>query len=161
VKEYLSRKGVPFVEKNVAADPIAAQEMMRKTRQRGVPVITIDDQVVIGFDRRALDQILAQKQATKPSGPPPSLGLKVADAARIAQKQALGLATGAYVGAVEPNSSGARAGLQPGDIITALNGRAVGNAEDVARIMSTMSAGQELEIFFLRGGKGTRATVTL
>jgi hypothetical protein len=36
-----------------------AMEMVAKSKQMGVPVITVDDQVVVGFDQRKLDQLLA------------------------------------------------------------------------------------------------------
>jgi S1-C subfamily serine protease len=156
VKDYLSRKGVPFVEKDVSKDRAAAQEMMRKTRQMGVPVIAIDDQVVVGFDRRQLDQLLAQAQNA-----PVSLGLKVADAATIAQKQGGGPSSGAYVGAVTPGSPGAVAGLQPGDVLTAISGRTVGGADDVSGILATLAHGQRVEIVYLRGGQVMRAAATL
>jgi len=60
VKHYLSQKGVSYVEHNVAEDKKAAQEMIRKTKQMGVPVIIIDDEIVVGFDQGLLDKLLAQ-----------------------------------------------------------------------------------------------------
>jgi hypothetical protein len=35
--------------------------MMDKSGQMGVPVITIDDQVVVGFDQKRIDQLIAKK----------------------------------------------------------------------------------------------------
>ncbi len=58
-KEYLTRKGVAYKDVNVAVDRIAAQEMVRKSGQMGVPVIVVDDRVVIGFDQGELDRLLA------------------------------------------------------------------------------------------------------
>lgn len=156
MKDYLSRKGVPFVEKDVSKDRAAAQEMMRKTRQMGVPVITVGEQVVVGFNRPMLDQLLTQAQDE-----PVSLGLKVADAASIAQKQGGGPTSGAYVGAAAPGSPGALAGLQPGDVLTAIAGRTVAGAEDVSRILATLARGQRVEIVYLRGGQVMRAATTL
>jgi len=37
-----------------------ATEMVKKTGQMGVPVILIDDQVVVGFDKKKIDQLLAK-----------------------------------------------------------------------------------------------------
>ena len=60
VKHYLDQKGISYVEHNVAEDEKAAQEMMRKTKQMGVPVIVIDDdEIVVGFDQTLLDKLLA------------------------------------------------------------------------------------------------------
>ena len=58
-KDYLSRKGVPFVEHNVAQDRDAAKEMIKKSGQMGVPVIIIDGEVVVGFNQILLDRLLS------------------------------------------------------------------------------------------------------
>ena len=57
-KEYLSRKGIPYVEYNVAQDRDKAKEMIEKSKQTGVPVIIIDSQVVVGFNQALLDRLL-------------------------------------------------------------------------------------------------------
>jgi len=43
----------------VAADKDKAKEMIQKSGQMGVPVITIDDEVIVGFNQAALDKLLA------------------------------------------------------------------------------------------------------
>jgi len=58
VKVYLSQKGVAYQEIDVSADPKALEEMVRKTGSMGVPTITIDDKVVVGFQRQELDELL-------------------------------------------------------------------------------------------------------
>ena len=58
VKEYLSKKGVVYRDVNVAVDREAAHEMVQKSGQMGVPVIAVDDKVVIGFDQKELDRLL-------------------------------------------------------------------------------------------------------
>ena len=58
-KDYLSRKGIPFVDRNVAQDRDAAKEMIQKSGQMGVPVITIDGEVVVGFNQTLLDRLLS------------------------------------------------------------------------------------------------------
>ena len=58
-KDYLSRKGGPFVEHNVAQDRDAAKEMIKKSGQMGVPVISIDGEVVVGFNQILLDRLLS------------------------------------------------------------------------------------------------------
>ena len=63
VKEFLSQKGVPFVERDVAQDEAALFEL----EQLGVfttPVTTIDDDVVIGFDRERLNALLLGEEAS-------------------------------------------------------------------------------------------------
>ena len=59
VKEFLSQKGVGYTEKDVAADAMARDEMLRLTGRMAVPAITIGNEVVLGFDKQRLEQLLA------------------------------------------------------------------------------------------------------
>jgi glutaredoxin 3 len=58
-KDYLTRKGISYIEHNVAVDRAAAKEMVKKSGQLGVPVILIGDEVIIGFHQAQLDKLLA------------------------------------------------------------------------------------------------------
>jgi glutaredoxin-like YruB-family protein len=58
-KRYLTEKGVSYVEKDVATDLEARDEMVRKSGQLGVPVIEVNGSVIIGFNRPKLDELLA------------------------------------------------------------------------------------------------------
>lgn len=57
-KEFLTEKNIAFTEVDVAADPQKAMEMREISGQMGVPVTVIDDNVIIGFDKDALVQVL-------------------------------------------------------------------------------------------------------
>ena len=57
-KEYLTKKSIPFTDYNVADDQKKAEEMIEKSGQIGVPVILIDDEVVVGFDKEKIDELL-------------------------------------------------------------------------------------------------------
>jgi glutaredoxin 3 len=56
--EYLSQKGVPFIEKNVVRDPSAMQDLMRMGL-RLLPVFVIGDQRLSGFNPKEIDAALA------------------------------------------------------------------------------------------------------
>ena len=43
----------------MAVDKDAAREMIQKSKQMGVPVIIIDDEIVVGFNQAKLDSLLA------------------------------------------------------------------------------------------------------
>ncbi len=58
-KEYLTEKNVPFVDVDVSMDQRAAQEMVQKTGQMGVPVIEVHGRFIVGFDISAIEQALA------------------------------------------------------------------------------------------------------
>jgi len=49
---------VAFVAKNVAEDAVAREELIAKTGRMAVPVITVDDEVIVGFDRGRLKRLL-------------------------------------------------------------------------------------------------------
>ena len=57
-KDYFKENKVEFADYNVAEDQEKAKEMTEKSGQMGVPVILVDDEVVIGFDKPKLDQLL-------------------------------------------------------------------------------------------------------
>jgi len=59
-KEYLKEKNIDFEDINVAEDEQSLKEMVEKSGQMGVPVIEVDGQIMIGFNRAELDKILAK-----------------------------------------------------------------------------------------------------
>jgi S1-C subfamily serine protease len=133
------------VEKNVAANRQAAAEMVRVSGQQGVPVITVDGQVVVGFDQPRLRQLLKRSGKAKPM-----LGASIADAASQAQKRSGIPSTGAYIGRVRPGSPADRAGLRPGDVIKALGGQPVERAADLHRLIPQMPTGHDVSLIYVR-----------
>lgn len=55
-KEYLASKQIPYTEIDVMRDPSKQQEMITKSGQFGVPVIDVDGKIIVGFDKRKLDE---------------------------------------------------------------------------------------------------------
>lgn len=154
LKAYLRQRGVAFQEHDVSRDRDAALEMVRLSGQQGVPVLAVDGQVVVGFDRPRIDQLLAGRAAG-----PPRLGTAIADATRIGTRQGLTLPAGAYVGRVEANSAAARAGVEPGDVITGLAGRPVTTDRDVDRLLATLAPGRPVPVEVWRGGQTLALTL--
>lgn len=64
-KDYLDKKGIQYIEKNVEANPKFAQEAVDKSGQMGIPVLDVDGTVVIGFDRPRIDAVLKDKKVLK------------------------------------------------------------------------------------------------
>jgi len=58
-KNWLKQKQIPITEYLVDQDQRRAQEMVRKSGQMGVPVITIGDTLIVGFDEGRLRELLA------------------------------------------------------------------------------------------------------
>lgn len=61
VKDYLKQHNIEFEEKNVQEDQEAAHEMVEKSGQMGVPVIDIDGEIIVGFDKEKIDKALKIK----------------------------------------------------------------------------------------------------
>jgi glutaredoxin 3 len=57
-KQYLRQSGVPFKDVDVSRDSAAARDMVRRSRQQGVPVLDIGGKIVVGFDRPKIDHLL-------------------------------------------------------------------------------------------------------
>lgn len=142
VKEYLSQKGVAFQEFDVSKDYAAAQEMVNRTGQQGVPVIIIEGQIVIGFNRPEIDRLLAGTSK-------PTFGAFVADAARITG----GTAEGAYVGKVKPGSLAAGIGLMHGDIIISIDMQPITDTGDLAAIISQIPPGRRFSLTYVRDNR--------
>ena len=58
-KEYFKEKKIEFEDIDVSQDQKAAHEMVEKSGQMGVPVIMIDDEIIIGFDKPKIEKIIA------------------------------------------------------------------------------------------------------
>lgn len=157
VKDFLRKRRVKFFERDVSVDRGAAQEMVRRSGQMGVPVTIIGDQVVVGFDRARLEQLLTERSDGRRS----HFGLKVADASRIGAKMGLLPTRGGYVGRVAPASPGERAGLRMGDIITEINLRRIHNADDVEKVLAKVGAGDGVMFVFLRGRETLKSEIVV
>ena len=57
-KDYFNANGVAYESFDVSVDPEKRREMMDISGQLGVPVITIDNDVIIGFNKPKLAEIL-------------------------------------------------------------------------------------------------------
>ncbi len=58
VKEFLSQRGIPFVERDVTQD-VSALDALRALGVLTTPVTVINDQVVVGFDQARLTTLLS------------------------------------------------------------------------------------------------------
>ncbi len=140
MKEFLSERKILFTEHDVSRDQTAAREMVARSGQSSVPVTVIEGKPIVGFNRPALEQALAQSARR-------SFGAAVADA----RKHTAGKTTGAYVGKVTASSVAAAAHLQAGDIIVEFNRQPVTTATDLERGLA--ASGGRFRLVFLRHGQ--------
>ena len=115
--------------------------MVRRSGQMGVPVITADGEVIVGFDRPRLEKIAARYSEAGPPGGP-KLGLLVRSASG-----------GLEVGGVRPGSPAERAGVRSGDLVEAVNGQPVRAVEDLERLARATPPGQPVSIVVHREGR--------
>ena len=61
LKEYFTEKNIKFQDIDVSMDEKELEKMVAISGQMGVPVVDIEGEVVIGFDKEKIDQILKIK----------------------------------------------------------------------------------------------------
>jgi len=150
-KDFLKKNNIQFENIDVGINREAGREMMDKSGQMGVPVIVVDGQVIIGFDRARLQALLAGGNGHRRL----SFGLKIADAGAKARP------VGALVGAVAPGSLGEKAGLKAGDIVTDINTRRVSNAVEMEKALAGLKPGGIMTVLFRRGDKPRKSEIVL
>jgi glutaredoxin-like YruB-family protein len=57
-KDFFKENNIEYTEKNVEIDGEALKEMVEKSGQMGVPVVDIDNQIIVGFDEEAIRDAL-------------------------------------------------------------------------------------------------------
>jgi len=62
LKQFLSDNKIEFEDLDVSENEEARKEMIDKTEQMGVPVIEIDNEIVIGFDKKKISELLEIKE---------------------------------------------------------------------------------------------------
>jgi glutaredoxin-like YruB-family protein len=58
LKQFLKENAIEYEEIDVSRDRKAAEEMLRKSGQAGVPVIEIDGRIIVGFDEEKIRKAL-------------------------------------------------------------------------------------------------------
>ena len=78
-KEFLKQNNVEYTEKDVAEDDAARQEAIQKSGQMGVPVIEVDGNIMVGFDKSKLSELFDIKWKTPHARlkPPPIGGFNL------------------------------------------------------------------------------------
>jgi len=62
LKEFLKEHNIKFKEIDVSKDEKAREEMIKKTGKMEVPVVEIDGQIVVGFDKKKICKLLNIKE---------------------------------------------------------------------------------------------------
>lgn len=62
VKDYLHEQKLPFEDIDVAANGDAAKEMVKISGQMGVPVVDVNGQIIVGWNKQALEDVLQHQK---------------------------------------------------------------------------------------------------
>lgn len=68
---------------------------------------------------------------------------------------------GIYVREVSPDSPAAKAGIRPVDIVLAIDGQTVSNADDINRLINAKNCGESVRVALVRSGQRTDVNITL
>jgi S1-C subfamily serine protease len=150
--------GVKFVDVDVSVDQAAAQEMVSLTGQMGVPVIVIDGEVIIGFDRQRITELV---KGANTAPPKIRFGLRIADAQKVPPPPGTTAIAGAFIGDVAPGYLGEKAGLKTGDIITRINNQPINGAADVEHALAGVKQGDIMAFNFNRGGQPGKSEIVI
>ena len=61
LKQFLKKHNIEFEEVNVFEDKAAQEEMIKKSGQMGVPVVEIDGEIIVGFNKNKISELLKIK----------------------------------------------------------------------------------------------------
>ncbi len=59
-KAYLAKKGISYKDIDVSVSEEAAHEMIHRSGQMGTPVIFVGEQMMVGFNQKKMDEMLAK-----------------------------------------------------------------------------------------------------
>ncbi len=149
-RDFLSRRRAGLTVYDVSEDVRAWDEMVRLSGQYSVPVVVIEGQVLVGFDREQIARLLPHEK------PPLRLGVSIASVQPAANRPG-----GAYIGQVGGGSLAERAGIRPGDVLIEMAQRPVRSAADVHAIMAEARAGDQVSVTLWRAGRTLRLSLRL
>jgi serine protease Do len=92
----------------------------------------------------------------------PQLGVRVGDVSAVdAEVYGLPRVAGAEIGFVQPDSPAARADLEPGDVIVAIDDDEIADSTQLTTSLARRDPGDEVELTLYRGGRQRKTTVEL
>ena len=90
-----------------------------------------------------------------------SIGIEFKEGLSGAVNRMYGFKNGVIVSKVQPGGPAEKAGIKPGDIITAIDGRQIKDGNDLVNEIASRRPGSNIRLGYLRDGKQADATVTI
>lgn len=57
-KQFLKENNIPFEDIDVSVNPQAVEEMIKISGQMGVPILDIEGEIIVGFDKERIKESL-------------------------------------------------------------------------------------------------------
>jgi glutaredoxin len=156
---YLDQRGVAYTKRDVLTDPSATAILFGRLGRVTVPVVQIGDRLLVGHDPVQLARFLPTEGADEPGV---SFGATVRGVtADIAAQKGLPATYGVEVGAVKQGSPAEEAGIQPGDVITAIGAYTLnGGADQFRKAVSLRRPGDTMALTVWRDGDSLDTVVS-
>ena len=61
VRDFLISRKIKFIERDVEKSKKYADEVIKKSKQMGIPITDVDGKIIIGFDEKKLKRVLKIK----------------------------------------------------------------------------------------------------
>jgi serine protease Do len=90
-----------------------------------------------------------------------SIGISFQPAVSSAVGRMYGFTNGVIVATVTPSGGAAKAGIQPGDVITSIDGRNIKDGDDLVEDISARKVGSSVKLGYIRSGKPNAANVSI
>jgi serine protease Do len=159
---------VPFIQTDVAVNPGNSGGPLLNMRGEVVGINSqifsrtgsfagISFAIPIDYAFNVADQIMKTGHVTRGR-----IGVSIQNVSRdLADSLGLAKADGAVVGSVESDSPAAKAGLEAGDVITRIDGRAVEGSADLSRTIRSLKPGSKVSLTVWRSGKTREMPVSI
>jgi glutaredoxin len=156
---YLDQRGVAYTKRDVLTDPSATAILFGRLGRVTVPVVQIGDRLLVGHDPVQLARFLPTEGSGEPGV---SFGATVRGvSADIAAQKGLPATYGVEVGAVKQGSPAEEAGIQPGDVITAIGAYTLnGGADQFRKAVSLRRPGDTMALTVWRDGDSIDTVVS-
>lgn len=152
VLQYLQQRGLAFTTRDVLSDPSASAVLFGRLGRVAVPTLQVGERMLVGYDPVQLARFLPSPTDDEPGV---SFGASVRTAPpEVASAAGLPVAYGVEVGRVSQGSPAEKAGVQPGDVITAIGPYTLqGGAEQFRTAVAARRPGDTMTLTVRRGGE--------
>lgn len=155
---YLDQRGVSYTKRDVLTDPSATAILFGRLGRVTTPVVQIGERLLVGHDPVQLARFLPREGDEEPGV---SFGAAVRSVTQqIAAEKGLPAPYGVEVGSVKEGSPAESAGIQPGDVITAIGPYTItGGADQFRRAVALRRPGDTMALTLWRDGDAVDAAV--